>query len=102
MRQVNDLPLYNGKRSEHKVWAPKKLHGWKLYELVEAKGQMGYIGGRRVRGAFVVKDVVSGKTLLEVTPRKLRRLSRAAQGWMISCFPVSQITGKEGGASSPS
>jgi len=94
--------LYNGKRSEHKVWAPKKLHGWKLYELVEAKGQMGYIGGRRVKGAFVVKDVGSGKTLLEVTPRKLRRLSRPVGGWMISGFPVSQITGKEGGASSPS
>jgi hypothetical protein len=94
--------LYNGKRSEHKVWGPKKLHGWKLYELVVAKGQMGYIGGRRVKGAFVVKDVVSGKTLLEVTPHKLRRLSRPVGGWMISRFPVSQITGKESGASSPS
>src|SRR6266566_6644493 len=94
--------LYNGKRSEHKVWGPKKLHGWKLYELVVAKGQMGYIGGRRVKGAFVVKDVVSGKKLLEVTPRKLRRLSRPVGGWMISRFPVPQITGKEGGASSPS
>jgi hypothetical protein len=94
--------LYNGKRSEHKVWAPKKLHGWQLYELVVAKGQMGYIGGRRVKGAFVVKDVVSGKTLLEVTPRKLRRLSRPVGGWMISRFPASHITGKESGASSPS
>ncbi len=94
--------LYNGKRSEHKVWASKKLHGWKLYELVEAKGQIGYIGGRRVKGAFVVKDVVSGKRLIEVTPRKLRRLSRPVQGWMITRFPLSQITGKEGGASSPS
>lgn len=92
----------NGKRSEHKVWASKKLQGWKLYELVEAKGQMGYIGGRRVKGAFVVKDIVSGKTLLEVTPRKLRRLSRPVQGWIIARFPVSQSTGKEGGASSPS
>ena len=63
------------------MWAPKKLYGWKLYELVEAKGQMGYIGGRRVKGAFVVKDIVSGKTLLEVVPRKLRRLSRPIQGW---------------------
>ncbi len=94
--------LYNGKRSEHKVWAPKKLQGWKLYELVEAKGQMGYIGGRRVKGAFVVKEVVTGKTLLEVTPRKLRRLNRPVQGWIITRFPVSQSTGKEGGASSPS
>lgn len=94
--------LYNGKRSEHKVWAPKKVHGFKLYELVEAKGQMGYLGGRRVKGAFVVTDVVSGKTLLEVTPRKLRRLSRSVQGWIITGFPLSHITAKEGGASSPS
>ena len=93
---------FNGQRSEHKIWAPGKIKGWKLYELVEAKGQMGYIGGRRVKGAFVVKDVVSGKTLIEVTPRKLRRLSRPVQGWMITRFPVSQSTGKEGGASSPS
>ena len=94
--------VYNGKRSEHKVWAPKKLHGWKLYELVEAKGQMGYIGGRRVKGAFAVKDVAGGKTLLEVTPRKLHRLSRPVQGRLITRFPVSHISGKEGGASSPS
>jgi len=63
---------------------------------------MGYIGGRRVKGAFVVKEVVSGKTLLEVTPRKLHRLSRPVQGWMITRFPFAQSTGKEGGASSPS
>ncbi len=93
--------MYNGKHSEHKVWAPRKVKGWKLYELVEAKGQMGYIGGRRVDGAFVVKDVISGKALVEVTPRKLVRLARCVQGWMITRFPLSHITGKEGGASSP-
>jgi RRXRR protein/HNH endonuclease len=41
--------LFNGKHSEHKVSAPKKVSGWKLYELVEAKGQVGYIGGRLAR-----------------------------------------------------
>lgn len=92
--------LYNGKRSEHKVWAPKKLHGWKLYELVEARGRLGYIGGRRAKGSFVVKDVVSGKTLVEVTPRKLRRLRRPVRGWIISRLPSSRVTGNEGGASS--
>lgn len=75
--------LFNGKHSEHAVSAPKKVHGWKLYELVEAKGQIGYIGGRRRKGAFVIKDVESGKTLLEVVPRKLRRLARPMQGWLI-------------------
>ncbi len=94
--------MYNGKHSEHKVWAPRKVKGWKLYELVEAKGQMGYIGGRRVNGAFVVKDVPSGKAIVEVTPRKLLRLARPVLGWMITRFPFSQTTGKGGGASSPS
>src|SRR6266849_356820 len=49
--------IYNGKHSEHKVWAPRKVKGWELYELVEAKGQMGYIGGRRLKGSFVLKEV---------------------------------------------
>ncbi len=75
--------LTNGKRSEHQVWAPKKVKGWKLYEIVEAKGVIGYIGGRRVKGAFVLKDLLTGKPILEVTPRKLRRLARPVQGWII-------------------
>lgn len=74
---------YNGKHSEHRVWAPHRVKGWKLYELVEAKGQVGYIGGRRVKGAFVLKELTTGKPLLEVTPRKLRRLARPRRGWMI-------------------
>ena len=78
--------LYNGKRSEHKVWAPKKVHGWKLYEVVQAKGQTGYIGGRRIKGAFVIKDPLTSKTLLEVTPRKLVRKSRPRQGWIVTHF----------------
>ena len=94
--------MYNGKRSEHKVWAPRKVKSWKLYELVEAKGQIGYIGGRRLTGAFVVKDVRSGKALAEVTPRKLVRLARCAQGWIVTRFPFPHFTGKEGGACSPS
>ncbi len=86
---------------EHKWWTPKSLKGGKLYELVEAKGQTGYLGGRRVKGAFVVKDIVTGKMLLEVTPRKLRRLSRPVQGWIIARFPISQSTGKGGRHSLP-
>jgi 5-methylcytosine-specific restriction endonuclease McrA len=73
---------YNGKHSEHKVWAPRRVKGWKRYELVEAKGQIGYIGGRRLKGSFVLKDVSSGKTILEVTPSKLHRLARCRHGWI--------------------
>lgn len=76
--------LFNGERSEHKVWAPKRVRGWKLYELVEAKGQVGYIGGRRVKGAFAIKDVATGRTLLEITPRKLRRLARPRHSWIVA------------------
>jgi len=94
--------MYNGKHSQHKVWAPRKVKSWKLYELVEAKGQIGYIGGRRVNEAFMVKDVGSGKVLAEVKPRKLVRLARCVQGWIITRLPFPHITGKEGGACSPS
>jgi 5-methylcytosine-specific restriction endonuclease McrA len=93
---------YNGKHSQHKVWAPRKIKSWKLYELVEARGQLGYISGRRVDGAFVVKDVRSGKAFTEVAPRKLVRLARCVGGWIITRFPLSNITEKEGGASPPS
>src|SRR5216683_6922896 len=74
--------MYNGKHSEHKVWAPRKVKGWKLYELVEAKGQMGYIGGRRLKGSFVLKEVSTGKTIPEVVPSQLHRLARCLHGWI--------------------
>jgi 5-methylcytosine-specific restriction endonuclease McrA len=93
---------FNGKHSEHKVWAPRKVKGWRLYELVEAKGQHGYIGGRRENGSFLVKDLVSGKTLVEVAPSKLLRLRRPSQSWLISRLPTTYLVTKEGGASSPS
>jgi hypothetical protein len=93
---------YNGKRSEHKVWAQRKVKGWKLYELVVAKGKRGYIGGRREKGSFLIKDLISGKTLAEVAPSRLVRLQRPSQGWLISCLPITHLMAKEGGASSPS
>ncbi len=54
------------------------------------------------KGAFVIKDVTSGKKLLEITPRKLVRVARPTQGRMITRQPVLDRIGKEGGASSPS
>ena len=74
---------FNGPRSEHKCWAPRKVHGFKLYEQVKAKGVGGYIAGRREKGAFVIKDLMSGKKLLEVVPRKVERVARPIHGWMI-------------------
>ena len=78
------------------------MRGFKLYELVKAKAGVGYIAGRREKGAFVIKDVASGNKLLEVTPRKLVRVARPTQGWMITRQPVLDSIRKEGGASSPS
>jgi len=92
---------FNGLRSEHKCWAPRKVRGFKRYELVKAKGQVGYIAGRRERGAFVIKDVTSGKKLVEITPRKLVRVARPTQGWVITRQPVLESSRKERGASSP-
>jgi hypothetical protein len=76
--------LYNGSRSEHKVSGPKKVYGWKLFELVRVNGQIGYISGRRVNGRFSVKDAVTGKLLVDgVDHRKLVRLARAAHGLIV-------------------
>jgi hypothetical protein len=69
--------------------------------LVEAKGQHGYIGGRRENGSFVVKDLMSGKSLVEVVPSKLLRLRRPSQGWLMTRLPASYHGAKEGGAFSP-
>ncbi len=103
LSQIRCLPrgqyqLFNGKHSEHRVWAPRKVKGWKLYEVVEVKGHVGYIGGRRLKGAFVIKDLATSKTLLEAVPGKLRRLRRPSHGWLIWHQFAAR---KEGGASSP-
>ncbi len=90
--------LFNGKHSEHKVWALRKVKGWKLYERVAAKGQVGYIGGRRLNGSFVLKDLSTSKTILEVVPSKLQRLARCTHGWIAATMEFNE---KEGGASSP-
>lgn len=92
---------FNGPRSEHKCWAPRKVRGFKLYELVKMRGVVGYIAGRREKGAFVIKDVTSGKKLLEITPRKLVRVARPTWGWMITRLLVLDNIRKEGGARSP-
>jgi hypothetical protein len=76
--------LYNGSRSEHKVSGPKKVFGWKLFELVKVNGLIGYISGRRVNGRFSVKEAVTGKLLVDgVDHRKLVRLARADHGLIV-------------------
>jgi 5-methylcytosine-specific restriction endonuclease McrA len=92
---------FNGFHSEHKCLSSRKVCGFKLYELVKAKGEVGYIAGRREKGAFVIKDLTSGKKVAEVIPRKLRRLARPTQGRMITRQLTPLSIGKEGGASSP-
>jgi hypothetical protein len=76
--------LYNGSRSEHKVSGPKKVFGWKLFELVKVNDQVGYISGRRVSGRFSVKDAVTGKLLVDgIGHKKLIRLERASHGLIV-------------------
>ncbi|MEO8953607.1 MAG: RNA-guided endonuclease IscB [Ktedonobacteraceae bacterium] len=92
---------FNGPRSEHKCWSPRKVRGFKLYERVKVKGDVGYIAGRREKGSFVIKDVTSGKKLAEVTPRKLQHVARPTQGWMMTRQSFPENNRKEGGTSYP-
>lgn len=91
---------FKGPRSERKCWAPRKVRGFKLYELVKVNGAVGYIAGRREKGAFVIRGVASGKKLAEVTPRKLLRIARPTQGMVITRQPAPERVSREGGASS--
>jgi len=76
--------LYNGSRSEHRVSGPKKVFGWKLFELVKVNGQVGYISGRRVSGRFSVKDAITGKLLVDgIGHKKIIRLARATHGLIV-------------------
>ena len=84
--------------SRGRVWAPRKVKGWKLYERVAAKGQVGYIGGRRLKGSFVLKDLRTGKTILEVAPSKLQRLAYCTHGWLAATMEFNE---QEDGASYP-
>jgi len=64
------VSAFNGLRSEHTCWAPRKVRGFKCPEPVQAKGQVGYIGGRWEKGSCIITEIASGKKVLEVTPRK--------------------------------
>ena len=92
---------FNGPHSEHKCRVPRKVRGVKLYEPLKITGQVGYIAGRREKGAFIVNDAISGKKVAEVTPRKLLRVAHPSQGWMITQQSVLGQSRKERGGSSP-
>jgi hypothetical protein len=58
--------MYNGKHSEHKVWAPRRVKGWK----------------QTAQGKFCAQEVSTGKTIPEVVPSQLHRLARCLHGWI--------------------
>ena len=70
------------KQPLNKVRAPRKVKGWKFYKRVEAKGQIGYIGARQIKGAFDLKELITGKVFLRVVPSKLHRIARCVHGWI--------------------
>ncbi len=79
-----------------------RYHAPRFANRRRPQGDVGYIAGRREKGAFVINDITSGKKLLEVTPRKLVRVARPTRGWMITRLPALDSMRKEGGASFPS
>jgi len=69
---------------EHRVSGPKKVFGWKLFELLKVNSQVGYISGRRVSGRFSVKDAVTGKLLVDgIGHKKIIRVARATHGLIV-------------------
>ena len=68
-RQIHKQKILKGsirKRNQ----APYLVKGFRLFDKVTAKGREWYINGRRLKGAFILKNL-DGDTL-EITPSKIR------------------------------
>ena len=72
-RQIHKLAILKGgarKRNQ----ATYLIKGYRLYDVVKAKGAIWYIHGRRSSGAFVLKNLSADK--LEIVPAKIKYISQ--------------------------
>lgn len=72
-RQIHKLAILKGgarKRNQ----AAYLIKGYRLYDVVKAKGAIWYIHGRRSSGAFVLKNLSADK--LEIVPAKIKHISQ--------------------------
>lgn len=72
-RQIHKLAILKGgarKRNQ----ATYLIKGYRLYDVVKAKGAIWYIHGRRSSGAFVLKNLSADK--LEIVPAKIKHISQ--------------------------
>ncbi len=53
--------------------SPKYVKGFKLFDVVKAKGSAYYIHGRRIKGSFVLKTLAGD--VLEIVPSKLKHIA---------------------------
>ena len=72
-RQIHKLAILKGgarKRNQ----ATYLIKGYRLYDVVKAKGAIWYIHGRRSSGAFVLKNLSADK--LDIVPAKIKHISQ--------------------------
>lgn len=72
-RQIHKLTILKGgvrRRSQ----ADYLVKGYRLYDVVSAKGKLWYIHGRRTSGSFVLRNMSDGK--LEIAPSKITFISQ--------------------------
>ena len=70
-RQIHKYTINKG--GERKMnQAPYIIRGYRLYDVVLAKGKKWYIHGRRTKGSFILKDLNNNS--LEITPTKIKLL----------------------------
>ena len=75
-RQIHKMSILKGgvrKRNQ----APIYVKGYRLFDVVKAKGKEWYIHGRRLKGSFVLKNL-QGDTL-EIVPSKIQLMYRQNQ-----------------------
>lgn len=83
-RQIHKLKILKGGYRKSNQ-AEKIVKGFKLFDVVKTKGQVYYIHGRRLKGAFVFKTL-AGDTL-ETTPNKIKYI-RSQQSYITERRPA--------------
>ena len=53
----------------------KYVHGFQLFDMVKCQGKVGFVFGRRQKGAFDIRDI-NGVKITEITPKKLELIKQ--------------------------
>ena len=74
-RQIHKLTINKG-GTRKKNQSPFELFGYRLFDKVKCKGEVGFIFGRRASGSFDIRKLDSTKISAGISYKKLKLISK--------------------------